>query len=62
MYRDFTNSAEAMRQERYRVATTSSARNVRRGVQNMIGQTLMKMGERLIDAPVTRTRIEGASV
>lgn len=61
MYKDFTISAEAMRRERYRVA---SARRTSTGhsLQIRIGQALMRLGQRLTDTPVVRTDIETASV
>jgi hypothetical protein len=61
MYRDFTHSAEAMRRERYRVASTAT-RNVGRSLRTRVGHSLMRMGQRLTDTPVMSTDIEAASV
>lgn len=62
MYKDFTNSAESMRRERYRVASTTTTRKAGRGLRATIGRSLMRMGERLTGTPVVRTDIEAASV
>ena len=63
MYKDFTSPAEAMRRERYRVATTKPTKsNVGRGLQTKVGHALVKMVARLLDSPVARTPIEGVSV
>lgn len=61
MYRDFIHSAEAMRRERYRMASTAT-RNVGRGLRAKVGHSLMRMGQRLTDTPVVKTDIEAASV
>ena len=61
MYQDFTNSAEAIRRERYRARSSATSRPGR-DLQNRIGHALMRMGARLIDSPVLKTDIEVASV
>lgn len=61
MYKDFTNSAESIRRERYRVASTATARTTP-GLKIRIGQALVRIGQRWTGAPVLKTDIKSASV
>lgn len=61
MYKEFTQSAELMRRERYRHPGTS-LRRVRPSLRVVIGEALVDLGNRLADERIRSRRVEGLSV
>ena len=61
MYRDFTNSAEPIRLERYRTARVATGWSGQR-LRSAVGHLMVNVGKRLMEGRIAPTTTEGASV